>query len=314
MVEMRKDYLLDRWVIISEKRGKRPHQFHKEEIQLKDTLGLFLPGNEHMTPPEIGRIEEKGSWKIRWFPNKFAAVVPHKTLGKKKSKFFESMNAHGYHEIIVETPSNVLQLWDLPKDHITQLLQVYSLRIKTLSKKKGVAYVDVFKNHGREAGTSLVHSHSQIITLPFIPPKIQHLLDACKGSKACPYGEILGKEKKSKRFVFENKHFIVICPFASRYNYEVAIYPRKDIRSITDLNQEQFEALAECMSLILKKLKSMNVSYNFYLNYSPDKTCMRFHITFGPRIATWAGFELSESAIINSISPETAAAFYRSKK
>ena len=34
----------------------------------------FCAGNEHMTPPEIGRIGDAHGWRIRWFANKFRAV------------------------------------------------------------------------------------------------------------------------------------------------------------------------------------------------------------------------------------------------
>ena len=40
---------------------------------------------------------------------------------------------------------------------------------------------------------------------------------------------------------------------------------------------------------------------------------MHFHIEITPRVAEWAGFELSTGTIINTISPEDAAEFYREK-
>ena len=59
-LELRKDYLLDRWVIIAEKRSKRPRQFEKSKI--KEGICDFCPGNEHLTPKEISRVEEQGKW------------------------------------------------------------------------------------------------------------------------------------------------------------------------------------------------------------------------------------------------------------
>ena len=62
MGELRKDYILDRWVIISPKRGKRPHEFKQEQAEVHSSKDFFAPGNEEMTPNEIGRIEKDGKW------------------------------------------------------------------------------------------------------------------------------------------------------------------------------------------------------------------------------------------------------------
>jgi len=69
-MELRKDYILDRWVIIATGRGKRPHEFKTEDDIYADDKGpekcFFCPGNESMTPPEIGRVkDDKGGWKLR---------------------------------------------------------------------------------------------------------------------------------------------------------------------------------------------------------------------------------------------------------
>src|SRR3989344_2821614 len=106
MPELRKDYLLDRWVIISEKRGERPRQFKKVDVVEEPQACFFCPGNEESTPKEIGRVEENGKWKIRWFPNKFPAVAEYQKLEQKKSGLLHSLNAHGYQEVIVETPDH----------------------------------------------------------------------------------------------------------------------------------------------------------------------------------------------------------------
>jgi UDPglucose--hexose-1-phosphate uridylyltransferase len=57
--ELRKSYVLNRWVIINTERAKRPQDFKKERPKVKEEGPCpFCPGNEKMTPPEISRIEE----------------------------------------------------------------------------------------------------------------------------------------------------------------------------------------------------------------------------------------------------------------
>ncbi len=81
MNEIRKDYILDRYVIIATDRAKRPAQFIKKKQNTKKGTCFFCPGNENLTPPEIDRIEKNNKWLVRCFPNKFAAT---KLEGKSK--------------------------------------------------------------------------------------------------------------------------------------------------------------------------------------------------------------------------------------
>jgi hypothetical protein len=41
---------------------------------------------------------------------------------------------------------------------------------------------------------------------------------------------------------------------------------------------------------------------------------LHFHIEVTPREATWSGFEYCSGTIINSVSPEDAAKFYRGEE
>lgn len=311
MAVLRKDYILDRWVIIAEKRGKRPYDFKREKTEKKDSLDVFAPANEHLTPKEIGRIEKNGKWSIRWVPNKFAFVSNKKFLSSSK-KYLQEMPAFGYHEVIVETPNSTKQLWDMSKSEIKDILKVYSDRIKELSKRKNIKYVQLFKNHGKQGGTSLLHSHTQAVAIAAIPPNIKEKLDGIKKNKLS-YGTLAKRELKTKRKAIITKHFISICPFASRFSYEIWIFPKRHYKSITDMPDNIIMDFANIMQKILKKLKKMNCSYNFHFHYAPKGKDMLFHVEITPRIENWAGFEYSTGIIVNTVAPETAAKFYRGK-
>ena len=187
-MELRKDYILDRYVIVSEGRGKRPFEFKKEEKVERGKVDFFAPGNEHLTPPEIGRIGTKSKWKIRWFPNKFNAVAPEgESIIRTDNKYFTFSAGYGYHEVIVETPFMNKQLSDLRISQIKDVLGVYALRIKELLEDINIKYVCIFKNKGKEAGTSLVHSHSQLIAYNKIPSLVKEKVEAVKKYDSCPY-------------------------------------------------------------------------------------------------------------------------------
>lgn len=312
MGELRKDYILDRWVIISTGRKKRPKQFKKlEAAEVK--VDFFAPGNEAMTPEEIGRIGAKKKWEMRWFENKFPALKPEGQADiRTDNTYFTFSGNYGYHEVLVETPRLDKQLADLNVNEIEKLLEVYNARIEDLSKKPNIKYVCVFKNHGQKGGTSIVHTHSQIMALNHVPKDVRDEIEACKRFERCPYCDIINIEKQSLRRCFENDDFVAFAPYASRFNYEVWVFPKEHVITLADV--KNLKALAEILKLILKKIKNLGADYNYYLHYAPDGEDLHFHIEIAPRIATWAGFELGSGDVINSVSPEDAAKFYRGER
>ncbi|MEE9525179.1 MAG: galactose-1-phosphate uridylyltransferase [Candidatus Woesearchaeota archaeon] len=314
-MELRKDYILDRYVIVSSARSKRPKEFKKVQEKVKEGICFFCPGNENLTPSEIGRIGTKKQWKLRWFPNKFAAVdLEGNPQIETHNNYFTFASAYGYHEVLVETNDHKKQLWDLTKTQIKMVLETYANRIRDLSQKENVSYVCVFKNHGKEGGTSLVHSHSQIIAYNKWPNLVKDKINAVNKYDQCPYCEILEIEKDSDRRCYENSSFVAFTPYASRFHFEIWIFPKEHLKNITDLSEDRLKDLAEIMKLILTKLKKLNSPYNMELFYSPDSEDLHFHIEVTPRLATWAGFELLTDDIINSVSPEAAAEYYRGEK
>jgi UDPglucose--hexose-1-phosphate uridylyltransferase len=312
-MELRKDYILERWVFLASERKKRPREFKYREKKETKQICYFCPGNEHLTPPEIGRIkDDNNKWKIRWFPNKFPVVEQKGDfLIKTDNTYFTFSNAYGKHEVIAETPHHEKQMWDLSREQIKEILDVYKQRITKLSELEHIKYVLVFKNHGREGGTSLVHSHTQVAAINIVPTLVKEEVEACKKYEKCPYCEIINIEKGSYRRCFENDSIVAFTPYASRFNFEIWMFPKRHVKNITELNNNEMIDLAEILKNILIKLKKLNAAYNFFLHYAPKGEDLHFHIEVTPRFAVWAGFEFSSNAIINSVTPEDAAKFYR---
>ncbi len=312
MGELRKDYLLNRYVIISTERGKRPHQFEKIKEKKKKGVCFFCPGNEGMTPKEIFRVEKNGKWQIRVFPNKYSAVVDKgEYLIRTDNSFFTFSDNFGYHEVIVDTPSHKKELSDLSIDEINELLIVFSKRIEELSGREGIKYVHVFKNKGQGAGASIPHSHSQIIAYNLIPSLVGDKVKATKKFDGCPYCDIINIEKNSYRNVFENQGFISFTPYASRSPLEVWIFPKRHVRTLYELNEEEYSCLSEMIKKLLLRLKTLNAPYNMMLFYSPIGEDLHFHIEITPRLSTFAGFEFGSNNYINHVTPEDAALFYK---
>ncbi len=103
---------------------------------------------------------------------------------------------------------------------------------------------------------------------------------------------------------------MAFTPYASRFPLEIWVLPKRHIIRIDEFDENEFNSLAEIIKKITMKLKELNADYNFYLQYGVEK--MHFHIEVCPRLSTWAGFELATGTIINTMTPEDAAEFYRS--
>ena len=197
---------------------------------------------------------------------------------------------------------------------IVNVFKAYIDRINHLSMKENIKYVCIFKNHGKDAGTSLVHSHSQVIAYNKIPNLVKEKIEAAKKFDHCPYCDILNIEKNSYRRCFENNNFVAFTPYASRFHFEIWIFPKEHIKNITEMDDAKLMDLAEILKKILMKLKKLNAAYNMEVFYSPDNENLHFHIEISPRLAIFGGFELLSNDTINSMPPEEAAKFYRGEK
>lgn len=319
MNELRKDYFLDRWVIIAKDRGQRPDQFAKKKKE-ENSAGscFFCAGHENETPSEISRIEECGRWIIRCFPNKFPATSdefvdvegPGDGLLVKRS-------AYGRHEIIVETPEHEKNLGDLEVGHIARLIDMYAQRLEENRKDPRIKHVMLFKNQGGDAGTSIEHTHSQLISLCIVPTDVRDEVEASKRyireRCSCPLCDTWMMEVKGERRVLEDDRVAVFAPYASRFPFQAVIIPKRHTTSLEFLDMDERLSLAFALKQVLSSLNSsLNYpAYNFYFHTAPKGEDLHFHIDVCPRISKWAGFELGGGVIINTMPPETAAGHYR---
>lgn len=330
--ELRLDSVSKDWVVIATGRAKRPETFKrerrkKEKVSKKDCPFCQISTQEKPTlifsHGEKLRLNQgiPKNWTVITVPNKYPAFIPNATLAKKKEGMYEIMNAVGFHEVVV-TRNHEKSLGQFSIKQIKEVIDVYQERYLELMNKKLVNYISIFHNHGSEAGASIAHPHSQIIAIPLIDADLKGaLLNAkkyLKKYKKCIYCKMNNWERKSrKRIVFENKEFLVICPFASKSAFEVIISPKKHLPYFEKITEKQKQELAEAFKMALGKLyKALNdPPYNFYLHTtSADKKSHNYyhwHWTILPKTSTWAGFEMGTKIEISTIEPERAAEYLR---
>jgi UDPglucose--hexose-1-phosphate uridylyltransferase len=225
--------------------------------------------------------------------------------------------AVGHHEVIIESPFHNEHPGAARVSQLVHVINAYLDRLTDLSGKPYVKHVTIFKNHGREAGASLSHAHTQLIATPFIPRILEEELEASKSfwtkNHACLLCDVLAKERESPRFIWENGSFVVFAPWASINPLEFWVLPKRHQSNMLAMSGGEAEDLAETMRICLGGLRSLlnDPPYNFgfhTLLKEDGGECYHWHLEVYPRLAVWAGFEKSTGMFINTISPEDAAA------
>ena len=323
--ELRQDLVSGDWVVIATGRAKRPDDFAKlERIKIDkgvDECFFEKPEESGQEKDVLIYYKSDGDWSLRVFPNKYPAFSQGHSPIQISDGPYVAMAGAGYHELVV-TRDHFRQLATMDVMEVAEVIDAYQDRYLEHMNKKGVNYIAIFHNHGREAGASIPHPHSQIMAIPVVAPYIRLELDGAekyhKSNKHCAYCVMIEHEiSEGKRVVFENEDFIAFCPFASRAAFEIHVMPKKHSPYFERITDQQKVKLAEVFSMALGSVyKSINdPAYNFYIHTAPcdgkDYPHFHWHIEILPHTSSWAGFELETGVEISTIQPEVAAEFLR---
>jgi len=316
--ELRFDVINKDWVVVAEGRGKRPEDFKKKK-QEQEADNMPCSFCDYFTQE---KFRDKDFAVV---PNKFPAFFLQKEIKiKNENALFQKTPSIGFHEVVIFNDHSK-QLGDFSFNEWEELIGIYQQRYIVLSKENFVNYVSIFHNHGKMAGASLVHPHSQIMAIPFFDKNILGPLNSSKEffkeKSQCLFCATNRAEKTAKtRIVFENSNFLAICPFASKVNFEVVISPKNHLPYFEKITKEEKSDLAQIFQVVLAKInKGLGMpDYNFYLKTSPcddrEYPFFHWHFTIMPRISVWAGFELGAGIEIITMPPENAAEYLRSIK
>lgn len=281
-----------RWVIIAPSRSARPQEEDRDlnhEIQkrlkqkFKQKNGYhfseecpFCLTHEDRTPPEIYRWGRRDpndpDWLVRVFPNKYPIT--------------------DLHEVIVHSPDHVVDIDELPLDHVEILFKVYRERYNEL---RDDGQVIIFVNVGLASGASLRHPHSQVVVVPQ-----QINLDVVSIE---PVGNI----------VREGERFTAWSPDFSQWPWEIWMAPNDCCQREHDKGEDCYfgaikdEQISEFAALIQKMLKILltkfpGMSYNYYIY--PGQC---WYLRLIPRLVHRAGFELGTGLAVNIADPTIVA-------
>jgi len=309
--ELRKHYFLDRWVIIAKDRQKRPHDLEIKEVHIRqkhcpfDRDTLNVPILEHINDP----------WVIAVINNKFPALSPDSPLNIEND-FLTSMGGFGHHEVIIDHYLHK-GLDEFSDEHMALLMDTYALRTKYHLRDEKIKYVSIFRNNGAEAGASISHPHSQLMALPVVPRAIYREMDKMDEYFSM-HGEhifdaIYREEKNGPRMLSENQGFYLIAPYASVFGGEMWVIPKRQVRTLFELNKEEKYDLGRSIRKAIWGMQKIypGAPYNLVVHQAPKGRDFRLHLEIFPRLNSLAGFELGNDMYINQMPTEVYAKEFR---
>ena len=277
LLELRRDPVSRDWVIISTGRAKRP-EVYKSSLKSAwespvETCPFEDPakfGNEVI---EIFKKENGADWEIQVIKNKFPIVSGDKCAREdRRGPYLIKPDAGGHHEVVVMR-DHKKTFSHMTNDEVTRVIEVYQARYRKLKKSECADYILIIHNHGREAGASLSHPHSQIMAIPFVPADIKRSLYGSRAYQTetgrCVHCDVLDWELKQKsRIIFENDTMVALVPFVPQFSFQVRIIPKLHQSFFEEASANEVKGLAEALRVSLAKIYHGlgNPAYNFFIH------------------------------------------------
>jgi len=318
--QLRLNLLTGRWVTVVPDRAKRATDFAPRSPQVEtdtDSECPFCPGSSRRDAPLFEQQGPDGKWKMRVVPNRYPAFEGDESLAVRNMGPVHVMaEASGTHEVFVFAPDHTVRLDMFSDDKIKELMAALKSRFVEHANTPNIRYTQAIVNHGREAGASLAHPHGQLLGLPFVPGEIleeERAFERFKGG--CIVCTTVEAESDSERFVLDNEHAVVICPFWSSSPFELLVMPKAHHQHLTDASDEALAAVGiairDSLAHLVRALGDIAFNLVFHTAPSHHEGMYHWHAHLWPKLTTAAGFERGTGVMINIVAPETAAAELR---
>jgi UDPglucose--hexose-1-phosphate uridylyltransferase len=194
-------------------------------------------------------------------------------------------------EVVVHSPVHLRSIAELPDEALALVADAWRERAGAAAEE-GFSYVHAIVNEGRVAGSSLPHTHSQLVWMREPPPAVEK-----EGSMdAVLEGEI----------VLERDGLALLCPAASFAPYELRIAPVE--RETDGLRSPLLAVALQLAAEGVRRVRALEpgAPVNLWLHDGPW-----WHLDVVPRLTVAAGLELGSGIYINPLPPEEAAARLR---
>ena len=158
-------------------------------------------------------------------------------------------------------------------------------------------HMQIFENKGAAMGCSNPHPHGQIWITSELPHETAIELDKLITYRREHEGTSLLEDyaklesEKAERVVFENQHFLAVCPWWAVWPFEIMIIAKKQKRALPDLDNEDKTALAEAIAEVTRRYDNLfetQFPYSMGIHQAPlegsdeEIEASHFHMHFYP--------------------------------
>ena len=255
----RYDPLLDRWVLVSVGRTRRPWNGSREsttrtEPPRHDPRCYLCPRNirangEH-NPDYAGTFV---------FTNDFAALQPDSPTDRSVDGLLVTEGERGTSRVVCFSPRHDLGMASMAVPDIRTVVDMWVDQTTELGGQ--YRWVQVFENRGAEMGASSPHPHGQIWAGSALPTDAARE-DATQRAYATEHGQRMlldyaAQERDGPRVVEQDRDWLVVVPHWAAWPYETLILPFGPAARLADLEPHRRDSLAEVLSRLLRRYDAL---------------------------------------------------------
>lgn len=321
MNEFREDLISGDWVLLATNRVANHLKSGNAQNAKQPKDGCPFEDPEKSGNMLVATYDKNGGreWFAKVVKNKFPVVLNDLPLETKTAGPFQTVSGRGFHEVVVYRDHD-REIDQFSGSEMAYVFKIFQERYRSMIAI-GTNYVLLSHNSGPAAGASIDHPHSQIFSMPIIPPMVDKSLENCqryfqKNKKKVFEVMVDWELKEKKRVVCENDNFAAICVFASRLPYEVRVFSKRSHSHFEKMPDDLLPDLGGIMSVVLKKInKVLGSDFNFYIHTSPAESTKynnphefySWHIEIVPRVTMLGALELGSEIFVNIVDPDDAA-------
>ncbi len=181
-----------------------------------------------------------------------------------KKDLYEYSNPHGWEEVVAFKEHNT-SFGMLSTSKISKMLSIIKNRYSHLSLGESVKSILVYYDTRN-------HFSFNIVALPFIPSKMK---------EEEKHSDFFDKIIKSNMVIYSNENVAIAVNPVPSTNYELIIVPKRRVRDITELRDDEIFSISESLKICHKIFEMIGIKeYEVLLFNSPIKGNLYFHIYF----------------------------------
>ena len=269
--------LTQEWILVSPHRASRPWLGAVEKQSAvqrpaHDPACYLCPGNTR-----VNGVVNPNYDSVYVFDNDFPALLTTTDDGRRttdqqssvvrrpSSDLLRAEQETGVCRVICFSPRHDLTLAQLPREQIRVVVDTWAAQCAELGARDDIAYIQLFENKGEIMGASNPHPHGQLWASRHIPTEIAKETRAQRdywegrrsGSEAATERLLIDylnlERKEGERIVFENEHFVCLVPWWAVWPFETMLLPRRQVRRIVDLADDERDSLADALKRIASR-------------------------------------------------------------